>query len=80
MAASHSRDGDVADELAPIGMECDRRAMDWPIRLSAGSREGGGRKACNEVRRIFSVLQPVEKPRNAIGIAQRAAPRAMGVG
>jgi hypothetical protein len=89
--ASHdSRDGDLAGEFAPIGMDRDPRATDGPIEPKANAiaveasrcRKSRRRKPrrrpanCRRQRRggNFSLLQPIEKSRNGIGIAQRGRP------
>ena len=90
------RDGDLAGEFAPIGMDRDPRAKDGPIQPKANAiaveasrcRKSRSRKPrrrpanCRLQRRggNFSLLQPIEKSRNGIGIAQRVAPRAVGAG
>ena len=61
---------------------CNPRTSSFEARLRSllvfTPRDGGGRRLATKMRRKFSVLQPVEKSRNAIGISQRVAPRAIG--
>lgn len=75
-----SRQSRWSDDLERWTVQFEPRAKPIAVEASRPESPEPGELPAAKTRGNFSVLQPVEKSRNAIGISRRPAPRAMGAG